>query len=364
MKKSAGRLKRLMTAAAVAITGLGLAGAAAGTAQAALPDAWGFALVESPSGPAVAGHWAESVPSPPPVASPGSPGQEIIKFPGIGIKGGVVHVTAVIDVMAWCQAQKWGPSGSTETVVVQCYGKGGVPGFVPFTVTFSASSGPIPGAGLLYAYVHDTNASVAASYNSAGGANTVTSLGTGQWLVRLPGPGPAAQTGGVQVTAANPAKPAICDVASWVSTPTGQNVRVRCYNPVGAPQPSGWSLTYQNDRAITGAAPKLHAYTLNNQPLVAGPYVPAPAGINFSSAGGVNTVTRAGLAQSLVRFPLVAFKPDTVLVTALDPGPKVCNLNTLWATGGSLVTVRDVVCYLPTGAMDPTQSLVSYDTNS
>jgi hypothetical protein len=60
-----------------------------------------------------------------------------------------------------------GASGSTETVVVQCFLKGGVPGFVPFTVTFSASSGAVAGAGLLYAYVHDTNASVAASYSPA-----------------------------------------------------------------------------------------------------------------------------------------------------------------------------------------------------
>ena len=71
----------------------------------------------------------------------------------------------------------------------------------------------------------------------------------------------------------------------------------------------------------------------------------------------------SGLAQSLVRFPLVGLKPDTVLVTAMDPGPKVCNLNTVWATSGPAV-VRDVNCYLPSGAMDPTQSLVSYDTNS
>jgi hypothetical protein len=225
MRIMKGRGRPLMTAAVVAISGLGLAGGVAGTAQAALPDAWGFALVQTPSGAAVAGHWAESVPSPPPTASPGSPGQEIVRFPGIGIKGGAVHATAVTDQFAWCQAQKWGPSGSTETVVVQCYLKGGAPGFVPFTVTFSASSGAVAGAGLLYAYVHDTNAAVAASYNSAGGVNTVTTLSPGEWLVRLPGPGPAAQTGGLQVTAAHPAKPAICDVASWTWTPSEQDIR-------------------------------------------------------------------------------------------------------------------------------------------
>ena len=125
------RGRPLMRAAVVAISGLGLAGGVAGTAQAALPDAWGFALVQTPSGAAVAGHWAESVPSPPPTASPGSPGQEIVRFPGIGIKGGAVHATAVTDQFAWCHARKWGRRSGAETVVVQCYLQGGGPRSCP-----------------------------------------------------------------------------------------------------------------------------------------------------------------------------------------------------------------------------------------
>ena len=97
---------------------------------------------------------------------------------------------------------------------------------------------------------------------------------------------------------------------------------------------------------------------------MAGPYAPAPPGISFNPAGGVNTVTRAGLARSLIRFPLVRLKPDTVLVTAMDPGAKVGNLDTVRATSGGAAVVRDVNCYLPSAAMDPTQSLVSYGTNS
>ena len=75
--------------------------AAAGTAQAAMPGAWGFALVPTPSGAAAAGHWAESVTSPPPVASPGSPGRETVRLAGIGIRGGVVPATAVTGQLAW-----------------------------------------------------------------------------------------------------------------------------------------------------------------------------------------------------------------------------------------------------------------------
>ena len=39
-----------------------------------------------------------------------------------------------------------------------------MPAFVPFTVTFSTSTGVVAGASLQYAYVHDMHAAVAASY--------------------------------------------------------------------------------------------------------------------------------------------------------------------------------------------------------
>ena len=109
----------------------------------------------------------------------------------------------------------------------------------------------------------------------------MTTLGPGEWLVRRPGPGPAAQTGGPQVTAANPAKPAVCDVASWAWTPSEQDIRVRCYDALAAPQPPGWSLTCQSGRAITGAAPKLHAYTLNN--LLSGAMDPTQSLVSYDT---------------------------------------------------------------------------------
>ena len=55
----------------------------------------------------------------------------------------MVRATAVTDQFAWCQAQKWRPSGSTETVVVHCYLKDGGPAFAPLTVTFSVRGGVV-----------------------------------------------------------------------------------------------------------------------------------------------------------------------------------------------------------------------------
>jgi hypothetical protein len=37
----------------------------------------------------------------------------------------------------------------------------------------------------------------------------------------------------------------------------------------------------------------------------------------------------------------------------MDPGVKVCNLNTVWVTSGGAAVIGDVNCCLPSGAMDP-----------
>ena len=354
-------LGRMLAAGIAALSlGCGLAVAGAGVAQAAVPNYWGFALVVNPSGPVSAVHWAESHASPTPTATAVGPGLEVVHFRSIGyFKGGVVHVTAVTDQFAWCQAQTWGPLAGTENVEVRCFVKG-VPAFVPFTVMVSESSGTLPG-GLLYAYVYYST-SIQSSYNSKGLANAVSPMGTGVWKVRLHGPGPAPKpSGGVQVTAVD-AKPRICDVGGRTQTATQQIIVVKCYNKLGMPAASGWTLSYQRGRAITGTKPRLFAYTDNNKPLLLGPYVPAPPAVNFNSAGATNTIQRAGTGQSLVKFPRVGLRPDIIFVTAVAPGPKVCNLNTVWATTGSPgdVLVRDVTCYKALGAMAATESFVTY----
>jgi hypothetical protein len=350
--------RRLVAVLAAVGAGCGLVVASGGLAQAAVPNAWGFALVESPSGPVVATRWAESVPSPVPTASPGAPGQVTVRFQGIGFfKGGVVHATAVTDQLAWCQAQRWRPLGGSEFVTVRCFRKGGIPTFVPFTVTFTASSGKLPG-GLAYAYLYDNGTAVASSFNSTGLLNTVTALSPGVWRVRLHGAGPATASGGVQVTAVNTAMPAICDVGGQAWTTAMQVIIVRCYTAGGVPHSSGWTLTYQRSRAITGARPRHFAYTVNNKPLVPS-YAPVPPAVNLNSAGGTNTISNGG-PFALVRFPRVGSLPDAVLVTAFSTVARVCNLLTVWGTFGGNVLVRDVVCYQPSGPMAPTRSFTTY----
>jgi hypothetical protein len=366
MSRSAGITRRLAAGLAALCLGAGLATAVAGVAQAAVPDHWGFAFVNKPT---VAGipdlsHQAGSWPSAFHVhVAPGVTGQVFVRFPRIASKGGVVHVTAVVASPVWCQAQKWGPSGPNEVVVVRCFKAGGAPTFAPFSVLYTKSSKGLFPAGRGYGYVHFTpGPGIVARFNSAGATNTVTPGATGVWVVAMPGLGSAARAGNVQVTAVNAAGPAKCQVSNWASSPARQLFRVRCYNGGTAPLKTGWTLTYQRGRAITGAQPKLFAYTFDNQPLLAGPYAPVPPAVNFNSASGVNNIRRAGTGLRLVQFPRVGVLPNTVLVTPFHIGAGFCNLITLWATAASSasVIVRDVACYSPAGKPANHASLITY----
>ena len=340
--------------------------ALAGPAQAAVPDHWGFAYVDKPSVPGTPDltHQAGSWPAPFKVhVTPGAVGQVHVRFPQIASKGGVVHVTAVTAGPVWCQAQKWGPSGPDEIATVRCFRPGGAPVFVPFVIMFTTSTkGPFP-AGRAYGYVHFEPASgIITQFNSVGAVNTVTSGPVGVWTVTMPGLGTPALAGNVQVTAVNPAVAAKCEVDAWASSTARQVFRVRCFNSGTTPLTTGWSLTYQRGRAVMGTQPKLVASTVDNQPLLTGPYAPAPPPVNFNSAGAVNTIRAAGAGLRLVTFPSVGVLPNTVLVSAFHTGPGFCNLNTLWATtsGAPQVIVRDVACYTAAGVLKSQASLITY----
>ncbi|MEV4456456.1 hypothetical protein [Microbispora sp. NPDC049633] len=336
--------------------------AGAGAANAAVPDVWGFAYVNVTSGvPSMAhqaGSWAAGNVS----VSPGVPGEFFVRFPQIGIRGGVAHVTAVSQAAEWCQLEKWGQSGSDEIVAVRCYRYGGGPApDARFTIVFASSSGPLASATQAFGYVHSDGRSIVSDYNSSLAANTVVHDATGVWTVTMPGLGATSPAGNIQVTAVDSGSPARCKVGDWSWSAGAQKFRVLCHNATTALRDTGWTLTYQRERAITGAAapPRFFAYTFDHTPGNAGPYAPAPAGINFNNAGAVNTVQSAGLGLRLVRFPAVGSPPDDVQVTAFGAGPGFCNLLTVWGVSGSEAVVRDVACYSG-GVRAAQQAFVTY----
>ena len=347
-----------------------LVASAAGPAQAAVPDKWGFAYVDQPSvaSTPTLSHQAGSWPAPLHAHSaPAGGGRVAVTFPRIASKDGVVHVTAVNGGAVWCQAVSWGPSGPNEVVVVRCHKAGGAVVFSPFTVLYTTSSkGPFP-AGSAYAYVHwQPGPGIVAQFNSTGNPNTVTPAGLGVWIVRLLGIASSVQRGNVQVTAVNPSVPAKCEIQKWTWTGNGQTFQVNCYGVGTAALNTGWTLSYDHVRAITGTQPKFYGYTFNNMPLSPAPYVPVPPGVNFNSQGGVNRIAPAGTGLSLVTFPRVGVVPNTVLVTPFGAGPGFCNLITVWgSTPGpsGAVIVRDVACFTAGGVNKKFASLITYTSS-
>ena len=238
-------ISSLTAAASVIGLAAGLATITATAAHAAVPDKWGFAFVNNPSAPGipVLTHQAGSWPAALHVhTAPGVLGQVAVLFPHLASKNGVVHVTAVNQGPIWCQAQKWAPSGANELVLVRCYKAGGAPVFSPFTVMYTSSTkGPFP-AGRAYGYVHvQPPSGIVATFNSVGAANTVAAGPPGTWVVTMPGLGSPIKTGDVQVTAADPAGPAKCEIAAWAATTAAQRFLVKCFN--GATTPINASLS-------------------------------------------------------------------------------------------------------------------------
>lgn len=349
------------------VIGLVTAGVAAGTAaEAAAPNRWGFAVVDIPNGVPLPSHQAGSWPAGfnVTVTNP-AVGTYVVTFPQIGTTArGVVHVTAIAQAAVWCQVRQWGASGVNEIAVVQCLRFGGASVNSAFSVMFEESSGTVPpGQGGL-GYVHWNGGAVASTFNSLGAANTVVPTGVGVWTVTLNGLGTGSLSGGVQVTAVDPSSPARCKVGAWVSTGAAQQIQVRCHDATTNPRNTGWNLTWQYRRAITGGAapPYNFGYTYDLSPGTVGPYAP-PSPVSFNSLGAVNTVQSAGTGMRLVTFPGVGVLPNHVQVTAYGPGPEYCNLLTLWNTYMTTVSVRDVVCYSATTMVNQ-PSLVSYTSAS
>lgn len=322
------RSRRLAALLAGAL--LATLGTTAQPAAAALPDTFGFALF---SGGVVSQQWPATT-----TVSPGVAGRWTVRFPGIGIPGGVVHVTAVHDALTyppgrWCQAESWGPVGPDEIVKVSCYRPGGLLDAQPgFSVQFARSSGVF--GGTRYGYV-DSNpgGGIITQYNSVGVANTVANVAPGLYSVGLPALGTAGpQAGGVQVTAVNPAVGARCKVASWVSSANGQFFRVYCFNPGGIPANTRFTLTWQYQRALYGGAfpPGRFGYLWNAPPL-------GPPLTNFNSSGPAN-VLAGGPPVWSATFPNIAAVPGNVQVTAFGTTPDFCGLHQPWTpiSGGPL----------------------------
>ncbi|MFI5906051.1 hypothetical protein [Dactylosporangium sp. NPDC051541] len=346
-------MMRLLARGATLLMALS-AGALAWTApaSAAMPDRFAFVLWDGTATVATG-----TTPAATTVVT-GPPGRYRIVFPGAAAPRGVVHVTAINAAPHWCQANTWGPSGVDEVVYIDCYKAGGAPDFTPFTAFFERSSPPNIAINGRFGYVDaQPTGALVDSFNSMGGLNSVTPGPVGQWTVKFPALGtPGPVDGSLQATAVSPTA-ARCKVFKWASNASGQTVLVGCFDALGAPVNTRFTLTYQYQTSLYGASwpPKYFGYLWNRPPL-------GPASTNFNSTGGVNGIGPAGTGLYLLKFPNLAVTPDTVQVTAAGPTSDFCGLNGAWFHFPPDTVVRDVNCFTNAGTPINTGFLISVNS--
>ncbi|MEV4411314.1 hypothetical protein [Catellatospora sp. NPDC049609] len=356
--------RRIVRALLAALLGAGAAAAAGAPAQAATPDRWAFAFMHNPTPPAgllmdPARQWkSDNIPNS--TVSPLVVGRYRVVFPNIASANGVAHVTAVAGDPRWCQVWNYYASGANQIVEVQCYKYAGaaiVPDWSAFTVMYSTSSGPLVGPGT-YAYVQGkSTGGTQTSYNPGPGVNTVShgGIGSGTYKVWLPGVSTGSYDGNLQVTAQHPNSPRRCKVDSWNPGGAGLDVVVRCYDHTGAPADSWFDLTYHRERSVYGAfdPPKHFAYLWT-------PGWPGPT--SYNSVGSVNNLALAGVNLHYIEFHKVGIGQGHVQVTAFKGGSDYCNLQNVWGLSGSVVLVRNVICWTAAGGPASPQSFVTYSS--
>jgi len=135
------------------------------------------------------------------------------------------------------------------------------------------------------------------SYNSTGGAITVTPIATGAYKVTFAGLHSNTGTDDVQVTAYNTT--GFCTAGQWSYYHGQVNANVNCYDAMDNPANTQFDLLYQERTGIFGTGTKGIAFVYANSPTSAS-YTPDTA-YQYNSTGGTNTIIRN--SEGCIRSP-------------------------------------------------------------
>jgi hypothetical protein len=182
------------------------------------------------------------------------------------------------------------------------------------------------------------------SYNSSGGAISITRNSTGNYIVDFAGLGNSLQSD-VQVTAYGTG-PNYCISGGWSSSNgTDVDATVYCYNPAGNLADNSFTMLYQSRQSGDETTPTV-AYLWANEP-TSPSYIPDTS-YQYNPSGGTNTVTSSGTGNYTANLPGLDRKGGTVLVTAYGSTAAHCQV-TDWGSDSSGTTVN-VNCTDATGA--------------
>jgi hypothetical protein len=179
------------------------------------------------------------------------------------------------------------------------------------------------------------------SFNSAGGTNTATIIGTGRFEVIFPGLGNGLNSN-VQVNAyVTDGSPHICTSQGWSSSNgTDVTAYVGCFDFAGNPKSADFSIFYQARYAGSGG---WLGFIWADQPTAA-TYTPS-SDWNYNGSGTPNTVTRSSAGVYTATFPgLRAGGNAQVTAFSFEGGVAAhCEISDWSATGKT--TAVGVLCF-------------------
>lgn len=191
------------------------------------------------------------------------------------------------------------------------------------------------------------------SYNSSGGAISITRNAVGNYNVVFAGLGNGLFSNAVASGYGSGAD--FCVVGGWYSTnDIDVQVNVLCYNKSGNPADHSFTALYQARTHSDPTTPSV-AFLWANEP-TAPSYTP-DLDYQYNPGGGTNTIIRNSTGNYAATLPGLTRVGGTVIVTAYGGAPAHCQVSS-WSGGSSGTTVY-VTCTNGSGvATDEEFSLV------
>ncbi|MFN8619570.1 MAG: hypothetical protein U0869_02330 [Chloroflexota bacterium] len=291
-----------------------------------------------------------------------------VTWAGLSAVGsGGLQVSALGSKMRHCLAYTWGSSGSDGYADVYCYRRtnNAAQGYAaavdsPFVAATVAESVPVTGnpGRLGYAwmnlYASSGTPSTGYNYTSPGGDITSAHMGTGTYVVTVPGVGKA--DGDVLVTG-YVGSPSRCQVRDWSLSGVDLKASIDCVDMRGFLSDQDFDFLYLRRIGLEGFGSRMAASLWADQPS-AGSYHP-DADYAWSTNGKRATIKRTAKGVYAVTLPGMPAGGAAIAVAYGDVASQHnCQIGSIRTKGTpQVVTVR---CFGYTGAAADSQFVLAY----
>jgi hypothetical protein len=268
-------------------------------------------------------------------------GQYEVVFGHLGFPAGDAQVTSLQGIP--CVVGSWTQIEADVDVFVDCYNSFGDPVDAGFEVLVTQPK-TRPTGTLDYDWVYKGSGRLTGvyQYNSSHKVNSVRHPATGEYVVTMPGPGRTGAGRGTVMVSAYGAEAGSCQVARWLTTTTGEQITVRCYDAGGAPQNRKFEIIYARGTNLMGQNGKTTANAFAN-----GGGVMYQPKVQFDSRRGAR-VTIVHLDKGFYEAIFIGSPTNNnpnggrgnILVTPVSSAPRTCEIQPTFAH----VTITFISC--------------------